>query len=176
MRLFSRLLSATFLLALCLTAGPAAAAGPDIPLTDLDGKPRNLNQYVGHGKWAVVVIWAHECSVCNAEMHEFTAFHQAHHQRDAIVIGVTIDGQEKRDLARGFVARHKLPFVNLVAEPHEEVVEKFGPGEWIGTPTVYVYGPDGTLEARQVGPLTRKQLDEFLIEMTKEKAGAAPAK
>lgn len=169
------LLSA-LLLATALFAGTARAAAPDVPLIDLDGKPQNANATIGRGKWVVVVLWAHDCRICASEIHEMASFHKAHAGRDAQVLGVTLDGKDKIEAARKFVRDHKLPFPNLVAEPEVEVVERFGGGEFVGTPTHYVYSPQGKIMAQQAGPLTRAEVEKFLEQMRVEAAAVKTSK
>jgi len=138
------------------------SAGPDLVLKDFNGKNRNVSDYVGKGKWAVVVIWAHNCHVCNNEIHHMAFFHDAHKDKDAIVLGVTVDGWDKRKKAQGFVDTHALNFPNLIAEPRQDVLRKFGGGDFYGTPTFYVYSPKGELLARQIGPISQEDLENFI--------------
>lgn len=140
----------------------AWANAPDIVLKDFDGKSRNVNEFVGKGSWTVVAIWAHDCHVCNAEMHQFEFFHDANKKKGASVLGVTIDGWKLRDKAKEFVDRHQLSFPNLIAEPEEAVMRKFRGGTFVGTPTVYLYGPDGKLVGRNIGPITADELEAFI--------------
>ena len=141
----------------------AWAAAPSIALHDLDGRARNVNEFVGHGKWTVVVIWAHDCHICGREIGEMAAFHAAHRDKDAIVLGVTLDGAARLKEARAFVKRHKLPFLNLVIEPAEAALMKFGGGEFVGTPTYYIYNPKGELVGMNIGPVSRKEVEAFIV-------------
>jgi peroxiredoxin len=145
-----------------LFAAAAAAAPPDIELRDLDGQPRNVNEFVGQGKWAIVVVWAHDCLICYREIHQMAEFHNARKDRDAIVLGVSIDGMKQIQEARQFAADRKLPFTSLLAEPEPGVMSQFDGQPFVGTPTHYFYDPRGRLVARKVGPLKRKDLDEFI--------------
>lgn len=147
---------------LVLILSTAHAAAPDIALQTLDGQPRNVNEIIGHGKWVIVVFWAHDCRVCASEIHHMNAFHAAHKDRDAIVLGVTIDGAALIDRARGFAATHKLQFMNLVTEPDAETVERFGGGKFVGTPTHYFYDPTGRIVGRKIGPLSGADLEVFI--------------
>ena len=158
-----------FLLIWCLTPLLGFAA-PDIELKGLDGQPQNVNKYIGKGKWTVVAIWAHDCPICNAEIPAFTFFHDEHKDNDAIVLGISIDGWAKRHKARQFVETHGLNFTNLVAEPRQDVLGRFGGGKFYGTPTFYVYSPAGELMARQIGPITIEAVEEY-IERAKQAAG-----
>ncbi len=149
-------------MALALILSTAHAAAPDIALQTLDGQPRNVNEIIGHGKWVIVVFWAHDCKICASEIHHMNEFHAAHKDKDAIVLGVTIDGVALIDRARGFAAKHKLQFLNLVTEPEVEIVEQFGGGKFVGTPTHYFYEPTGRIVGRKIGPLSGADLEEFI--------------
>ena len=149
-------------LVLAILPAVAWAAAPDIVLTDFTGRERNVNEFIGRGQWVAVVVWAHDCRVCDAEIGQMADFHRAHKGKDAIVLGVTIDGQAKRKAAKAFVDRHKLPFINLIAEPSEEVIYKFGVDEFVGTPTTYLYEPRGRLVAANIGPVSRKDLEGYI--------------
>jgi len=152
----------TIFLVLPLLLQTAWAGVPDITLRDLDGKSRQLHEFVGNGKWTVVAIWAHDCHVCNAEIHNMEFFHNDHVQRDAQVLGVSIDGWTGVEQARTFIERHELGFPNLLIEPSMAELAKFGGGPFIGTPTFYVYDPGGEIVARQVGPLPLDVLEDFI--------------
>lgn len=147
---------------LCGLCSVAFAAAPDVALKDFNGRERNVNEYIGRGKWVALTIWAHDCHICAAEIHELAAFHRAHKDRDAVVLGVTIDGYAKRKQARAFVDRHRLPFPNLIAEPEQDTILKFGAGELIGTPTTYLYEPSGRLAAMTPGPVSRQDIETYI--------------
>jgi len=149
----------------------AAAASPDVVLKDFSGKDVNVNQYIGKGKWVVVTVWAHDCHICNEEIHEMTAFHKAHQSKDAIVLGVTIDGVDQRKVAQEFIDKHKLPFVNLIAEPDQAVLMRFGGGAFVGTPTFYVYTPQGEIVAKNAGPVSQADIEGFIQEYKAEANG-----
>jgi peroxiredoxin len=143
-------------------AATAANATPDIALIDMDGKPRNVNEFIGKGKWVTVMIWAHNCPICNAEAHQMAFFHDEHHKKDAIVLGISIDGNQNSSKAREFVERHRLDFTNLIAEPEVHVLGKFGGGPFYGTPTFYLYAPDGQLVARRVGATSQEDIEALI--------------
>lgn len=149
-------------MAFTLLATAANAAAPSIQLRDLDGKPRNVNEFIGQSKWTIVVVWAHDCQICAEEIGEMRTLHAARGDKDVSVLGVSIDGVRQMAQARGFVALHRLPFTNLVAEPEQEVMARFGGGAFIGTPTFYFYEPGGKIVARRVGPLASRDAEEFI--------------
>jgi len=161
-----RTFAAIFVMLLAVTAW---AGAPSIPLHDLDGHEHNVNEFIGHGKWTIVVAWAHDCHYCEQEIGEMTALHNVHKDKDARVLGITLDGAKNVKAARAFVKRHKLPFMNLVTEPSQDVMMKFGAGRFIGTPTYYIYDPKGEIVGQNIGPLTRADIEEFMGTFEKDK-------
>lgn len=145
-----------------LMATVTYASAPDLALPDLDGKTRSVTEFVGKGKWTVVMLWAHNCPVCNQEVHQMNFFHDEHKNKDATVLGVSVDGLARIDKARNFVANHAVDFPNLIIEPEQRLIRKFGGGQFIGTPTFYLYTPRGELAAKHVGPVSQEELEEFI--------------
>ena len=78
------------------------------------------------------------------------------------MLGVSLDGWEGREQAREFVKRHDLTFPNLLIEPDMAELMKFGGGPFVGTPTFYIYNPQGEIVARQIGPLPLDVLEDFI--------------
>ena len=114
-----------FLLVLLLPSS-AYASAPQLSLKDMDGIEQPLNQYIGQGKWTVLVIWAEDCEACNAEIENYDFFHEEHKKLNAQILGVSVDGWDKIKLARDFVKRHGLSFPNLVIEPDMNEILKLG--------------------------------------------------
>lgn len=153
--------AATIAAAFIATMGMAAVAAtvPSISMKDLAGKSHNVNEFIGKGKWTVVAVWAHDCPICNQEIHQMEFFHDAHRKKDATVLGVSIDG-DNVDKAKRFVADHSLTFPNLITDPG--TVSEFGAGDLIGTPTYLIFTPDGTLAGKKVGPLSQEQIEAMM--------------
>lgn len=150
-------------LVLSFAMSAAHAAGPDIALQDLDGRARNVNEFVGHGKWVIMAFWMHDCKICAAEIHHMSAFHKAHQNKDAIVLGITIDGAAYLGEAKRFIATHQRPFPNLITEPDADAIQKlFGGGKFIGTPTHYFFDPSGRIVGRKIGPISGADIEEFI--------------
>ncbi len=138
------------------------AAAPDLTLRDFDGNPHHLSEYIGNGKWTVVAIWENDCPICNAEIQTMEFFHLDRKDKDATVLGVSIDGWKGRKLAKDFVERHDLTFPNLLIELDIAQMMKFGGGMFYGTPTFFIYDPTGKIVARQIGPLPIDALEKFI--------------
>lgn len=88
------------------------------------------------------------------------SFYAAHKDTDATVLGVSIDGRDRKQQALGFVQGHKLAFPNLLAELPQ--MQKFGGGPVMGTPTYFIYSPQGKLLAAQAGPITQEHAEKYI--------------
>jgi peroxiredoxin len=150
------------LMMVLMTGGWTTAAAPG--LQDLDGKPRQLENYTGKGKWLVVMIWASDCLICNKEAHQYEKFHQQHRNKDATVLGISVDGPANIKDARKFVADHKLTFPNLIGELEVVgvMVQDLTGQEWVGTPTILVYDPTGMLKVADAGAVPVQLIEQFI--------------
>jgi peroxiredoxin len=146
----------------CMTL-PVQAAG-DSPFTDFADQPRTIESFAGDGRWLVVMIWAHDCHVCNIEAENYAHFHEAHKDKDAHMLGISMDGQAKRAEAEAFIERHDLPFPNLIGEPAATMRHymQLTGSSFRGTPTILLYGPDGALTAAQAGAVPPESIEKFI--------------
>ena len=127
-----------------------------------------IDNHSQEGRWLIVMIWAHDCEICEREVGDYQRFHQNHAGSDAMVLGITLDGAERKQAAVDFVTRHQLNFENLIAEP--EVVTAYYQittgSQWIGTPSFLVFGPDGALMAKQAGAVPTDLIEQFIAANT----------
>ena len=153
------------LLLITLCAGVSAEVASDEFFIDLaTGKSQGIEAHAGNGNWLVVMIWASNCHVCNAEAKSYADYHTQNTQGDVRVIGVSMDGDAGRDAALGFVKRHALSFHNLIAEPGAlGLYYGMLTGESLrGTPTFMVFDPDGKLVAAQAGAVKPEAITRFI--------------
>lgn len=154
------------LLLLCFFFLPPAMAGISGGgfLKGFDDSIHTLSEYTGQGKWTIVMIWASDCHVCNQEASAYDAFHNAHKNKDATVLGLSLDGAAKKVEAEKFIKRHSVTFPNLIAEP-DTVMQLYtqltGQG-WVGTPSFLIYSPSGELRAAQVGAVPVELIESFI--------------
>ncbi|MFZ9039120.1 MAG: peroxiredoxin family protein [Gammaproteobacteria bacterium] len=129
-----------------------------------------IDDYRQPGKWVVVMIWAHDCQICEREVGDYQRFHRNHADDDAIVLGITLDGEERKQSALDFVARHELKFENLIGEP--EVVAGYYQlttgSRWVGTPSFLIIAPDGELMAKQAGAVEVEIVENFIAANTRQ--------
>ena len=141
----------------------AQAAG-DSPFTDFADQPRSIESFTGDGKWLVVMIWAHDCHVCNMEAEGYAHFHETHKEKDARMLGISMDGEAKKAEAEAFIERHDLPFPNLIGDPGATMRHfmQLTGTSFRGTPTILLYDPDGTLTAAQAGAVPPESIEKFI--------------
>jgi len=153
---------------LVLLAAPTASASS--PLFQNMGSDafETIDNHSEQGKWLIVMIWAHDCEICEREVGSYQQFHDRHQQVDARVLGITIDGSSKKEAAQGFVNRHQLEFVNLLGEPETVTAyyQLITGSRWIGTPSFLIFAPGGELKAAQAGGVPVEVVENFIASNT----------
>ncbi len=137
-----------------LLAMPVARA-IDMPLQGVDGNQSNLKSFLG--KWVVVNYWATWCPPCIVEMPELQSFHDAHADNNAIVIGINTEhiGQQR---LQSFLEEYFITYPVFTSQPAKASALGLIPG----LPTTFLVSPDGQVVARQVGPVTRDMIEQFI--------------
>lgn len=161
----SRLLRTTLAFAI-LSLGASLVHASDVTgvFKSMDGQDTRMSEYVGKGKWTLVMLWATDCHICSQEAPTISAFHDAHKDRDATVLGLSMDGYEKKAAVQQFVDRHSTTFPNLIGEMTEVALayESQTQLRLRGTPTFLLYNPDGKLVGQNVGPMRIAALESFI--------------
>ena len=143
------------LLLLLMVAMPLGASVVDMPLTDAHGNKVNLSSY--QGKWVVVNYWATWCPPCITEMPELQSFHDEHAADHAVVIGINTELIGKQKLLE-FLDDYFITYPIYVSPPTQQSELGLIPG----LPTTFLVTPEGEVVARQVGPVTREMIEQFI--------------
>ncbi len=161
---FIKSITSIFILAVSLTAFQAAAdskdAQPtdDIKLIDLDGKETTLKDY--RGKWVIINLWATWCPPCLVEIPDLILFHEAHKDKDAIVLGVNYESIAIEKV-KAFAESQMISFP--VVRFEGTIDGRTTPfGKLKGLPTTYMLSPEGELVAARTGMVDQKMLEEFI--------------
>jgi thiol-disulfide isomerase/thioredoxin len=136
-------------------ASTAQAEKIDYSLPDIDGVDRNISEF--RGKWVVLNFWATWCPPCLQEIPELVEFHEDHHKKDAVVIGVAYENIEANAL-KEFVDSYFMSYPILITPP----TTKTPFGVISGLPSTFLISPSGELVATQTGPVTAKLIEDFI--------------
>ncbi len=156
-------LKAPFVIALLtvLSWSPVTYAQPpeeDIKFIDLDGQESMLSDY--RGKWVIVNLWATWCPPCLVEIPDLVMFHEAHKDKDAIVIGVNYEANDVNKI-KNFADSQMInyPIVRFEGKVDGRTTP-FGPLQ--GLPTTYMIAPDGSVVAKRTGMVDQAMLESFM--------------
>lgn len=157
-------------LTLCLLVGLAtfqvslAEEVPELGLKTLEGQPASLKEYVGKGKWTLVMFWATNCPICEQNKPQISAFHQEHADKDAEVVGIAIDGMAARDKIKAVLDQQPVSFPNYVGELALLAINfQIAAGEPLrGTPTYWFFNPQGELLAVNPGPVRKEAIEVYM--------------
>ena len=155
------LLAALLLCAQNIYAGPGL---PDFGLHTLDGKAHSISDEIGRGQWVLLMFWATDCGICRQQEPMISSFHKNHSSNDARVIGISIDGLEKKQEVRRFLANNELSYPNyignlaLIGLNYPVLTEE----AFRGTPTYLLFSPQGELLGVNPGPMRLEALEAFI--------------
>ncbi len=130
-------------------------------LQSMDASRVELNDYVGGGRWTLVMFWSTDCIPCEQQKPMIEAFHHDHEAVDAQVVGVALDGMEARAEIQKLVERHNPSYPNLVVFTdvfHRQFKELTGK-DFRATPTYLLFDPSGKLAGTRTGMIERAALE-----------------
>lgn len=126
----------------------------EFTMTDTAGKVHKLSQY--KGKWVLVNFWATWCPPCLEEIPDLVDLHE-NRKNNLVVLGVALDyrnGQQVKDFADSLLVSYPI----ILGD--RKMAAQIGPVD--GLPTTYLYNPQGKMVARQMGPITRSDVENFI--------------
>jgi len=144
---------AAYFVGLLLCSAVSLAA--EFSFEDMQGKTHRLSDY--RGKWVLVNFWATWCPPCLSEIPELNSLHDAHHDKDLVVIGIAMDYRSSKSVAN-FAEAHKISYP-LVLGNHK-IARQIGDLEVM--PTSYLYAPNGEQVSYQEGEVTRESVETYI--------------
>jgi peroxiredoxin len=164
--------TALFVLAALLASlAPPAHAADDVcnvtrkkanlnfTVKDINGKDVRLSQY--KGKVVLLNFWATWCKPCRVEIPALTALYRDYKDDGFVVLGVSVDSEVAA--IKPFARVMKINYPVLIGAGHEDLSAAFGP--FLGFPTSVLVKRDGAICVRQVGMLSRSQLEQQIGEL-----------
>ena len=132
------------------------------PFVDFSGNPRSVEEFFDAEKWTIVMVWRHDCHICNNEAESYAFLHDGNETIQ--VLGLSIDGQDHKKEAKNFIVSHGLPFENLLGELEVvgEYYQNLTGRRFIGTPTFLFFNPEGQLMANRVGAVRPEVFRNFI--------------
>ncbi len=134
--------------------------------TDLQGKPVELLDHVGKGKWTVFEVWSSDCPYCPDGVFYMKDFKARYPH--AALYGISLDGDNGqaagRQLAQGFIKKHQINFPTLISSTLE--LDNFlmvqGEQALVGTPALLIYNPKGELKGVESGAIIAQDVIDFI--------------
>jgi len=147
-------------------AGAGAPSGligtrrPDFTLSDIDGLPRNVDEW--NGKVLVVNFWADNCRPCRREIPSFIRMQRDLAGRGVQFVGIAIN---ERDAVRKFADEMGVEFnYPVLAGPDDaiEVAQQYGNEVGI-LPYTVVIDRSGLISQVQFGEVREEELQGMLF-------------
>jgi peroxiredoxin len=126
----------------------------DFTLPSLQGQDVKLSDL--RGKAVLVNFWAVWCGYCRVEMPDLQAAFEAYGDNELVVLG--IDVQESAQVVEPFVEQLGITFPILLDQKGEVTIAY----NVRGLPTSVFIDPQGIIRFVHLGPLTRKNIDNYL--------------
>jgi len=134
--------------------------GPQLALTDLQGKSVSIDDY--RGQVILVNNWATFCSPCKTEMPDLQAYYIAHAAEGFVVIA--IDSGDPTDLVVSFVKDNKITFP-VWLDPQGKSQGFF---KNLDLPSSYVIDRDGMVRLSWTGGINQPTLEQYVTPLLEE--------
>ena len=124
---------------------------------NLDGSSASLSDYVGKGKYVLVDFWASWCGPCLAETPVLAEVYKKHKGKKFEILGVAV--WDKRDATLKAIETHKITWPQII-DAGSRPTDLYGIS---GIPQIMLFGPDGTIVARDLrGEALKAKVAEVL--------------
>lgn len=147
-----------FLFFLCCAGFTNANAGPETLIqiknnsyTDLEGKTSKLSKY--KGKVLFLNFWASWCGPCIMEIPSLNRVYDRYHPRGLELLSLSLDTEYSITRIKDITQRTRMRYTIGKANP--QMINEM---KVYAIPTSYLYGKDGKLIQRYMGPPNPEQI------------------
>jgi peroxiredoxin Q/BCP len=149
---------------------------PEFTLASQDGSQVSLKGY--RGKWVIVYFYPKDQTPgCTIEAHNFQRDQPQYAQRNAVVVGISVDTAESH---KEFCAKEGLNF-KLLADTEHKVVKEYGStmnyqGVEIAARNTFIVDPQGKIQRVYTNVDPNKHSAEVLAALEELQKGNSAAK
>lgn len=131
-------------LLLCAVLTPAHA----FLVTDFDGGRIETDDFIGNGRWTVVMLWQLNCVPCEQQKPAVEAFHNKYKASKAHVVGLVMDGHEYIPQIKQFLDKKPTAFPSLVVfgDVFKDQIKSETGKHFPAAPGYIVYTPEGEIK------------------------------
>ncbi len=128
-----------------------------------NGKQRWLSDVLKEGKVVLLNFWGTWCPPCRRELPDIAELAREM-QSEVFVVGVAFErGRQKMQKLQNFVARAKLPYVNVTTEDGNILGQISTAYGGVGVvPTTFIIAPDGTIVAKLIGAQQKSTFQQYV--------------
>ena len=120
---------------------------------DSTGKIHTLADY--KGKWVLINFWATWCPPCLEEIPDLIALYES--RDDVMVIGIAMDYADPKDVME-YVDTMSISYPTVLGD--RSIAAQIE--ELSMLPSTYLFNPLGQPAARQIGIITREEIEAFM--------------
>ncbi|MFK7889395.1 MAG: TlpA family protein disulfide reductase [Granulosicoccus sp.] len=130
-------------------------------LQDLKAERVHLSDFLVEGRWNLVMFWSTDCVPCEQQKPMIEAFHVAHKDTDAVVLGIALDGMENKSEIDVLIKKHNPSYPNLVVftDVFARQFRELTGQEFRATPTYLLFTPEGDIAGVRAGPIERELIE-----------------
>ena len=128
---------------------------------DTTGKVHKLEDY--KGRWVLVNFWATWCPPCLKEIPDLIALYES--RKDIMIIGVSMDADDSQ-VVLDFVQKMGVTYPTVLG--NRTIASQLDDISLL--PSTYFFDPEGNPAARQLGIISREDIEHFIESKSAHKA------